>query len=267
MSGTITGRDTTVNIMTKKEIISLITLAFAIVALIVTLRLDYGKNRDWMMILTVGAILLAANPKIFGKKKRVQPVVEDWEETEEDECGYIDLESASPVEKAVLDFSNAFLTFQDNLSEAYYFIHYIDGKANETYEREVIFLNKIDYDELSDSYQTIENLFKAEESKEINDLCTISAEDFESVRKRYEDRQTPRIQMVDADDDQPEPVNRVGKIVSLLIMAFCVLFFIGIVILFPIIVGINSGNIVAYIFFCSATLFIIWASFKGKKAE
>jgi hypothetical protein len=73
--------------------------------------------------------------------------------------------------------------------------------------------------------------------------------------------------MVDADDDQPEPVNRVGKIVSLLIMAFCVLFFIGIVILFPIIVGINSGNIVAYIFFCSATLFIIWALFKGKKAE
>lgn len=203
--------------MRKDEIISLVLVIAAIVVLIMGLQMDYGSVRKWMTMLSFVLLALSLNPKSFWKKKKTQ-MIEESEETEEDEGGYIELPSQVLVDKKSVNRSDAYLTFQDKLSDVYYYIHYVDGEAYEIYASEIGYLERIGYDELDDSYQTIDGLFEAIEADEVYDsIYSFSAEDFISIRKRYQDWIVSVSQTSTDEPEQPEPVNRVGRVVAYII--------------------------------------------------
>ena len=203
--------------MRKEEIISLVLIIAAVVVLIIGLQMDYGSARKWMTILSFVLLALSLNPKSFWKKKKTQ-MVEEPDETEEDEAEYIELPSQVLVDKKAVNRSETYLTFQDKLSDVYYYIHYVDGEAYETYASEIGYLVRIDYDELDDSYQTIDGLFEAVEADEVYDsIYTFSAEDFIYIRKRYQDWKVSLSQTSNDEPEQSEPVNRVGRAVAYII--------------------------------------------------
>lgn len=200
--------------MRKEEIISLVLIIAAVVVLIIGLQMDYGSARKWMTILSFVLLALSLNPKSFWKKKKTQ-MVEEPDETEEDEAEYIELPSQVLVDKKAVNRSETYLTFQDKLSDVYYYIHYVDGEAYETYASEIGYLVRIDYDELDDSYQTIDGLFEAVEADEVYDsIYTFSAEDFIYIRKRYQDWKVSLSQTSNDEPERSEPVNRVGRAVA-----------------------------------------------------
>lgn len=172
--------------MKRIEIVSLTLVVAAVVVLIIALQMDYGSHRVWMTLLSFALLMLSLDPKRL--KKRKNKMIEEPDETEEDETGFIELASAEPIDKAALNRSDAYLTFQDKLSDVYYHIHYVDGEAYEIYVSEPCWLERFDYDELDENYQTLDDLFETADNEEVDDIYSISAEDFCSVRKRYQDK-------------------------------------------------------------------------------
>lgn len=206
--------------MRKNEIISLVFVVAAVGVLIFALQMDYGSTRRWMTMLFVALLILAIDPTYFLKRKKKPEIVEMPVETEEDEMGFIELASATPVDKDTLNPSDTYLSFLDKESEDYYYVHYIDGKADEIYVGGAGSLVRQDNDELYEYYVTLDDLLKTAENEEIEDLCIISAEDFTSIRTRYQDQIINYYQMDSYIPVPPEPINRVGKIVGFLFLAF-----------------------------------------------
>ena len=174
--------------MRKNEIISLVLVVAAVGVLIFALQMDYGSSRKWMTMLFVALLILAIDPTYFLKRKKKPEIVEMPVKTEEDEMGFIELASATPVDKDTLNPSDTYLSFLDKESEDYYYVHYIDGKADEIYVGGAGSLVRQDNDELYEYYVTLDDLLKTAENEEIEDLCIISAEDFTSIRTRYQDQ-------------------------------------------------------------------------------
>ena len=174
--------------MRKNEIISLVLVVAAVGVLIFALQMDYGSSRKWMTMLFVALLILAIDPTYFLKRKKKPEIVEMPVKTEEDEMGFIELASATPVDKDTLNPSDTYLSFLDKESEDNYYVHYIDGKADEIYVGGAGSLVRQDNDELYEYYVTLDDLLKTAENEEIEDLCIISAEDFTSIRTRYQDQ-------------------------------------------------------------------------------
>jgi len=206
--------------MRKIEIVSLVLVIVAVVVLIVGLQMDYGNTRKWMGMLFIALLMLAMDPTHFLKRKKKPKIVEEPKEAEEDETGFIDLASAMPVDKNTLIPSYTYLSFLDKESEDYYYIHYVDGKSDEVYVGVAGSLVRQDNDELYEFYVTLDDLLETAENEEIEDLCMISAEDFTSVRTRYQDQMVSYYQTSSPIQVPPEPVNRVGKVVGYLFGAF-----------------------------------------------
>lgn len=207
--------------MRKIEIVSLLLVLAAVGILIVSLQMDYGRLRSWMGMLFFALLILAMDPKLFRKKKQKHNIVDEPEETEEDETDFIELASAMPVRKELLDITETYLTFLDKESDDNYYIHYIGGKADEIYIGWP--LVRQSYDELFEGYETLDGLFEAAENEEIEDFCTISAEDFRSVRARYQDSIVNYCVESSPAPVQSEPVNRVGNVLVYIFIAFALL--------------------------------------------
>lgn len=189
--------------MRRDEIISLMLVIAAVVILIIGIKMDNVSvsYRQWLVIPFVLLLIFAIDPKGLNKWKKTK--VEEHIETEEDEMGFIELRSEEPVDKNTLNRSDAYLTFQDK--QTVYYIHFVDGEAYEIYTSEPCVLARLDYDELDEDYQTLDDLFETAEVE--GGISTISAEDFRHVRKRYQ---------VFRQSSSPElkpskPVNRVGR--------------------------------------------------------
>ena len=249
--------------MRKEEIISLVLIIAAVVVLIIGLQMDYGSARKWMTILSFVLLALSLNPKSFWKKKKTQ-MVEEPDETEEDEAEYIELPSQVLVDKKAVNRSETYLTFQDKLSDVYYYIHYVDGEAYETYASEIGYLVRIDYDELDDSYQTIDGLFEAVEADEVYDsIYTFSAEDFIYIRKRYQDWKVSLSQTSNDEPEQSEPVNRVGRAVAYIIAISIFAFVLHAISRLSFISEVDGGNyILIFIILGVVSLLAFWQSLR-----
>ena len=77
--------------MRKIEIVSLLLVLAAVGILIVSLQMGYGRLRSWMGMLFFALLILAMDPKLFRKKKQKHNIVDEPEETEEDETDFIEL--------------------------------------------------------------------------------------------------------------------------------------------------------------------------------
>ena len=207
------------NVMRKVEIASLFLLIIAVGVLIVALQMDYDNARKWMLTLFVALLILAIDPKLFLRKKQ-KPKKTDV--SEDNRSGKICLASAIPVEKNTLSFSDAYLTFWGKEYDDYFFIHYVDGKADEIYIGDAYFLEYLEYDDIEE-YGMLDGLLSSADNEEIEDFCTISAEDFRSVRTHYQDMLVNLSQTKSPDQIQQEPINRVGRAIVyiLLASAFC----------------------------------------------
>ena len=248
--------------MRKNEIISLVLVVAAVGVLIIALQLDYGSTRKWMTMLFMGLLVLAISPTYFQKRLKKPEIIEEPEETEEDETGFIDLASAVPVDKNTLIPSYTYLSFLDKESEDYYYIHYVDGKSDEVYVGVADSLVRQDNDELYEFYVTLDDLLEAAENEEIEDLCLISAEDFTSVRTRYQDQMVNYCQTGSPIQAPPEPVNRVAKVLAFLIIAFAYVgIFVGIFIV-PFMTKDGGTHIGIFLWFCLVLLiaFLLWFS-------
>lgn len=217
--------------MRKVEIVSLVLVIAALVVLIIALQMDYGSHRAWMTLLSFALLILSLDPK--GLKKKKNKTIEEHDETEGDETGFIELAYAKPVDKTALNRSDAYLTFQDKLSDVYYYIHYVDGDAYEIYVSEPCLVQRLDYDELDDNYQTLDDLFETADNEEVDDIYTISAEDFCSVRKRYQDNKVVLYQASCQAEEQPEPVNRVGRAMGYVIGAIMLVLYCAAILTLP----------------------------------
>jgi hypothetical protein len=203
------------NVMRKVEIVSLFFLIIAVGVLILTLQMDYGNARKWMLMLFVALLVLAIDPKLFLRKKQ-KP--KETDVSEDNRSGKIFLASAIPVEKNTLNFSDAYLTFWGKEYDDYFFIHYVDGKADEIYIGDAYFLECLEYDDLEE-YGMLDGLLSSADNGEIEDFCTISAEDFKSVRTHYQDMLVNLSQTKSPDQILQEPVNRVGKAIVFVLLA------------------------------------------------
>ena len=245
--------------MRKIEIISLLLIFAAVGILIVSLQMDYGRSRSWMGMLFFALLILAMDPTLFLKKKQKHKIVDEPEETEEDETGFIELASAMPVRKGILEISETYLTFLDKESDDYYYIHYIDGKADEIYIGWP--LVRQSYDELFEGYETLDGLSEAAENEEIDDFCTISAEDFRSVRVHYQDRIVNyRLEGCPA-PVQSEPVNRVGKVLVYIFIAFALLGICVAAAMLPFMQEVDDGTYFCVYFLLSIVLLIAFFYF------
>jgi hypothetical protein len=239
----------------KIEIVSLVLVIVAVVVLIVGLQMDYGNTRKWMGMLFIALLMLAMDPTHFLKRKKKPKIVEQPIETEEDETGFIDLASPTPLDKNTLDSTDTYLSFLDKESEDYYYIHYVDGKADEVYVGWAGSLERQNRDLLYESYVALDDLFKTVKNEEIEDLCTISAEDFSSVRKRYQDQIVNYYQTSSPIQVPPEPVNRVGKVVGYLFLAFAFVVICTGAVMLPFMTDVDASTyVVVYFIFCLVLL-------------
>lgn len=184
--------------------------------------------------------------------------VEQPIETEEDETGIIELASAVPVDKNTID-SETYLSFQDKESEFYYYIHYVDSKADEAYVNSIPFIDREFCDDTCAFYATIDSLFEADEKGEIDSLCIISAEDFASVKASYQDQIINFCKNYETSVPE-KTVNRVAKVLkSIFLIILFVCISVGISIL-----PVNrqeGGNYISILFtFCLVFLIAIIAS-------
>ena len=250
--------------MRKNEIISLVLVVAAVGVLIIALQMDYGSTRKWMTMLFMGLLVLAISPTYFQKRLKKPEIIEEPEETEEDETGFIDLASAVPVDKNTLIPSYTYLSFLDKESEDYYYIHYVDGKSDEIYVGVAYSLVRQDNDELYEFYVTLDDLLETAENEEIEDLCLISAEDFASVRTRYQDQMVNYCQTGSPIQTPPEPVNRVAKVLAFLIIAFAIVGIIVGISIVPFMTKDGGTYIGIFLWFCLILLIALFSWFSPK---
>ena len=150
--------------MRKNEIISLVLVIVAMGVLIVALQMEYGSTRKWLTMLFMGLLVLAISPTGFKKRQKKPEIIEELEETEEDETGFIDLASAVPVDKNTLIPSYTYVSFLDKESEDYYYIHYVDGKSDEIYVGDTGYLVRQENDELYEFYVSLDDLLETAEN-------------------------------------------------------------------------------------------------------
>ena len=202
--------------MRKIEIVSLVFVVVAVVVLMIALQMDDANARKWLLMLFVVMLILAMDPKLsMIKKKKVKEV----EEPEENGPGHLFVASAVPVDsvdKKWLDGHDVYLKFLDIESDDDYFIHYHNGKADEIFVGGLYYLESQDFDEVFEGYETINELLAAADNEEIEDLSLISSDSFEGIKHLYQDWQITYGQK--KVQDQPEPVNRVGRVLSYVMM-------------------------------------------------
>ena len=212
-------------IMRKIEIVSLVLVVAAVGVLMIAIQMDYGNYRTWMFILFVALFVLSIDPSRPLKMMRQQPKKVE-EPAEEVEPNSIWLEFAVPVasvDKKWLEGQDVYLRFHEGEFTDYdYYIHYHNGMADETYVGGWHDMESLDYDEVFEDYQTLASLLASAENGEIEDLCIISSEEFGGIKHIYENLQITQAQHDYPRQDQPEPVNRVGKMVAYLIALFSI---------------------------------------------
>ena len=206
--------------MRKIEIISLALVGAAIAVLIVVLQLDAGNCRTWLFVLFVALFVLSIDPSRPLKMMRQQPKKVE-EPAEEVEPNSIWLEFAVPVgsvDKKWLEGKDVYLRFHEREFTDYdYYIHYHNGMADETYVGGWHDMESLDYDEVFEDYQTLASLLTSTENGEIEDLCIISSEDFLGIKHLHENLQIAQASQDFPRQDQPEPVNRIGRVIAYLL--------------------------------------------------
>ena len=202
--------------MRKIEIVSLIFVVVGVVILMIALQMDDASARKCLIMLSVAMLILAMDPKLsLIKKKKVKMI----EEPEEKGSGHIFVASAVPVDsvdKKWMNGQDVYLKFLDIESDDDYFIHYHNGKADEVFVGGLYYLESQDLDEVFEGYETIDGLLAATNNEEIEGLSLISSDDFEIMKHLYQDWLVTYGQM--KDQDQREPVNRVGRVLSYVMM-------------------------------------------------
>ena len=204
--------------------------------------------------------MVAANYKeklvsYYKMRKNEMPI-----ETEEEGTGLIVLASAVPLDKNTIDYSETYLQFYDLESENYYYIHYIDSKADEIYISGYYFIDRQNRDDLYESYQTLDGLLETDENEEINDLCIISAEDFALVRTQYQDQFINLCESCYPTSVLKKTVNWTAKGLVYILLAIIFVVICTAISILPCIVEHDGGNYIAiFIMFCfvflSAILF------------
>ena len=206
--------------MRKIEIVSLLLAVTAAGVLAVALQLDYGNARQWLFLLFVALLLLALDPK---RPLNMIRKPEKDDEPEEEGPGYFSITSSVPVDgvdRKWLDGQDVYLLFLDKESEDYYFIHYVNGKADEVYVGDRYYLECQDFDEVFEGYETLDGLLAAADNEEIEDFCLISSDDFLNVKHTYENWQLIHGQKSSPAEEQAEPIKRVGTVLVYLLLAF-----------------------------------------------
>ena len=204
--------------------------------------------------------MVAANYKeklvsYYKMRKKDMPI-----ETEEEGTGLIVLASAVPLDKNTIDYSETYLQFYDLESENYYYIHYIDSKADEIYLSGCCFIDRQNRDDLYESYLTLDGLLETDENEEINDLYTISAEDFALVRTQYQDQFINLCESCYPTSVLKKTVNWTAKGLVYILLAIIFVVICTAISILPCIVEHDGGNYIAiFIMFCfvflSAILF------------
>ena len=204
--------------------------------------------------------MVAANYKeklvsYYKMRKKDMPI-----ETEEEGTGLIVLASAVPLDKNTIDYSETYLQFYDLESENYYYIHYIDSKADEIYISGYYFIDRQNRDDIYESYQTLDGLLETDENEEINDLCIISAEDFALVRTQYQDQFINLCESCYPTSVLKKTVNWTAKALVYILLAIIFVVICTAISILPCIVEHDGGNYIAiFIMFCfvflSAILF------------
>ena len=205
--------------MSKIEKISLLLVIASVCVGIIALQMDYGSVRKLMVMLSVALLILAIDPtlSLYKKKKQENFYVD---EPEEKGPGRIWLSSAFPVDRVDrkwLEGRDVYLKFLDIESDDDYFIHYVNGKADETYVGGLYYLENQDFDELFEGYETLDGVLAAAKNEEIEGLSLISPDDFGVVKYLYHDWQTTYGHS--PEKEQTEPVNRVRKVVAYILAA------------------------------------------------
>ena len=214
--------------MRKIEIVSLALLVVAVVTLVLACQLDYGSARKWLTWLSFGLMVLSIDPKRPLQLWRKKEVVEEQEEPEESGPGYISLGSEVLVSaisdrEKWLGVQDVYLKFLDIESDDYYYMHFVAGRAAETYVGGAYYLEDQDSDELFEGYETIDGVLEASEQEEIENLSWITAEDFAVVRKLYQEQPSSSSPSNPPVMVEEKPVNRVGKFVAYLLVALVVI--------------------------------------------
>lgn len=195
--------------------------------------------------------MVAANYKeklvsYYKMRKNDMPI-----ETEEDKTGFIDLASAVPLDKNTIDYSETYLQFYDIESENYYYIHYIDSKADEIYLSGCCFIDRQNRDDLYEPYLTLDGLLETDENEEINDLCIISAEDFALVRTQYQDQFINLCESCYPTSVLKKTVNWTAKALVYILLAIIFVVICTAISILPCIVEHDGGNYIAIlILFC-----------------
>ena len=172
-------------------------------------------------------------------------------ETEEEGTGLIVLASAVPLDKNTIDYSETYLQFYDIESENYYYIHYIDSKADEIYLSGCCFIDRQNRDDLYESYLTLDGLLETDENEEINDLCIISAEDFALVRTQYQDQFINLCESCYPTSVLKKTVNWTAKALVYILLAIIFVVICTAISILPCIVEHDGGNYIAIlILFC-----------------
>ena len=205
--------------MSKIEKVSLLLVIASVCVGIIALQMDYGSVRKLMVMLSVALLILAMDPtlSLYKKKKQKNFYVD---EPEEKWPGRIWLSSAFPVDsvdRKWLEGRDVYLKFLDIESDDDYFIHYVNGKADETYVGGLYYLENQDFDELFEGYETLDGVLAAAKNEEIEGLSLISPDDFGVVKYLYRDWQMTYGHS--PEKEQTEPVNRVGKVVAYMLAA------------------------------------------------
>ena len=214
-------------IMRKIEVVSLALVASAIVVLVVALQMEYGSARKWMTLLSFGLLVLAMDPQRPLQMMRKKKAIDAPEETEQELLGYISFGSEVPItgvtnrEKWLRD-QDVYLKFLDIESDDYYYMHFAEGKVVETYVGGADYLEKQDFDEVFESYETLDGLLKSADNEEIENLCIITPDGFSEVRNIYQAQQLRLAQANKPESVSVEPVNRVGKVIAYLLVVLVV---------------------------------------------
>lgn len=164
----------------------------AVAVLIVALQMDYGSARRWLTLLAFALGVLAIDPMHLPKMIQRRKVVANVpEEPDYVGFGYLNLTSAIPVDRIDrekwLNGRDVYLQFLDIESDGRYYMHFVDGKVDETYIGGWDYLESLDFDEVFEGYETVNEVLQCADNEEIEDLCLISSDDFLMVRHYYHD--------------------------------------------------------------------------------
>ena len=213
--------------MRKIEVVSLALVASAVVVLVVALQMEYGSARKWMTLLSFGLLVLAMDPQRPLQMMRKKKTIDAPEETEQELLGYISFGSEVPITGVTnrekwLREQDVYLKFLDIESDDYYYMHFAEGKVVETYVGGADYLEKQDFDEVFESYETLDGLLKSADNEEIENLCIITPNVFSEVRNIYQAQQSRFAQANKPESVSVEPVNRVGKVIAYLLVVLVV---------------------------------------------